>query len=196
MVFDLLLFTSTWAKETLQSGSLKVKKTWKRVLTNELGSVKIIKHFAKGSGGLDGGKCGTGPWKLNNDESKEPDKIQKSFICTRIEKIQSSNCERKCSKERRSSWKDWYSLRTDINTIVLRVWSWLRTNAGGVPNTCKSNEALRQISSERSWRWLSGGRVSNAWATCPSEGDSVWKRTLIPHNITKPHDFVIKDFIA
>ena len=27
-----------------------------------------------------------------------------------------------------------------------RVWSWLRTNAGGVPNTCKSSEHLRACS--------------------------------------------------
>ena len=44
--------------------------------------------------------------------------------------------------------------------------------------------------------WLSGGRVSNAWVTCLSEWNNVWKRTLIPHNITRPHDHVIKDFIA
>ena len=28
----------------------------------------------------------------------------------------------------------------------MRVWSWLRMNAGGVLNTCKSNEALYKIS--------------------------------------------------
>ena len=27
-------------------------------------------------------------------------------------------------------------------TINKRVWSWLRMNAGGVPNTCKSSEAV------------------------------------------------------
>ena len=26
-----------------------------------------------------------------------------------------------------------------LDTILLRVWSWLRMNAGGVLNTCKSN---------------------------------------------------------
>ena len=34
---------------------------------------------------------------------------------------------------------------------------------------------------------LSGGRVSNAWATCPSEGDNSWKRLLIPHNVFGRH---------
>ena len=26
----------------------------------------------------------------------------------------------------------------------------------------------------------SGGRVSNAWATCPADRDNAWKRALIP----------------
>ena len=34
----------------------------------------------------------------------------------------------------------------------LRVWSWLRTNAGGVPNTCKSNEN-RRIETSVDWSW-------------------------------------------
>ena len=29
---------------------------------------------------------------------------------------------------------------------------------------------------------LSGGRVSNAWGTCPVPGDNTWKQVLIPHN--------------
>ena len=41
----------------------------------------------------------------------------------------------------------------------------------------------------------SGGRVSNAWVTCPVQGDNSWKRLLIPHNIAKPHDFAIKDLL-
>ena len=73
-------------------------------------------------------------------------------------------------------------------------------NAGGVLNTCKSNGVLlprlRKLASEESFEVLSGGRVSNAWVTCLTLGDSSWKRLIIPHNITKPHDFVIKDFIA
>ena len=51
----------------------------------------------------------------------------------------------------------------------MRVWSWLRMNAGGVLNTCKSNEALWYF---RIDEWLSGGRVSNAWVTCLIQGDN------------------------
>ena len=44
----------------------------------------INKHFARGGREGKPSRERKGPWKLNNDESKEPDKIQKSFICTRI----------------------------------------------------------------------------------------------------------------
>ena len=35
------------------------------------------------------------------------------------------------------------SLKLRIWESFSRVWSWLRTNAGGVPNTCKSNEGMQ-----------------------------------------------------
>ena len=35
--------------------------------------------------------------------------------------------------------------------------------------------------------------MSNAWVTCLAEGDNSWKRLLIPHNKSKPHDFDFKD---
>ena len=74
--------------------------------------------------------------------------------------------------------------------LYLRVWSWLRMNAGGVPNTCKSNEE------DRFGGFLSGGRVSNAWVTCPIQGNNSWKRLLIPHKRTLPHGKVWKDYIG
>ena len=51
---------------------------------------------------------------------------------------------------------------------------------------------LRRIPS--GWRLciLSGGRVSNAWVTCPVQGDNSWKRLLIPHKRTVPHGTVWK----
>ena len=69
----------------------------------------------------------------------------------------------------------------------LRVWSWLRTNAGGVPNTCKSNGVPFGV--------LSGERVSNAWRTCLSVGDNSWKRLLIPHNVIWGHPWITKDLL-
>ena len=46
-------------------------------------------------------------------------------------------------------------------------------NAGGVPNTCKSSEPFG----------VSGGRVSNAWVTCPVHTDNIPKGMLIRDNI-------------
>ena len=76
--------------------------------------------------------------------------------------------------------------------IFQRVRSWLRMNAGGVPNTCKSNEAPFHDPFGVTRLWLSGGRVSNAWGTCPVLGDSDWKRSIIPHKRTTSHDDVWK----
>ena len=47
-------------------------------------------------------------------------------------------------------------------------------NAGGVPNTCKSN--VNSIFGTRE----SGERVSNTLVTCPEEGDNSSKEELIP----------------
>ncbi len=51
-------------------------------------------------------------------------------------------------------------------------------NAGGVPNTCKSNGEHGEIYFPV---FLSGERVSNALVTCPEEGDNSSKGLLIPH---------------
>ena len=58
----------------------------------------------------------------------------------------------------------WQSGKTKIK-ILLRVWSWLRMNAGGMPKTCKSNEVVQ-------WRWsactksdLGCHLVAKGWVT-------------------------------
>ena len=83
----------------------------------------------------------------------------------------------------KSKWASMKMLDQDLNS---RVWSWLRTNAGGVPNTCKSNGDIYF------GRYLSGARVSNAWTTWPSEGDNTWKQMLIPHETTAWHQGGVK----
>ena len=60
-------------------------------------------------------------------------------------------------------------------------------NAGGVPNTCKSNGVLAIV--------LSGERVSNALVTCPEVGDNSSKGLLIPHDISWVRDRLIKGVI-
>src|SRR3954468_831807 len=56
-----------------------------------------------------------------------------------------------------------------------RVCSWLRTNAGGVLNTCKwSDEPGLALGQSRE-------RVSNTWVTCPDDRDNPGKPGLIPY---------------
>ena len=62
-----------------------------------------------------------------------------------------------------------------------RVRSWLRMNAGGAPNTCKSNG--RTHLGGRG----SGERLSNTWATCPPPRDSLGKPWVIPDVPPPPH---------
>ena len=57
-------------------------------------------------------------------------------------------------------------------------------NASGRLNTCKSRGKVA-ISE-------TGARVSNAYATCPLQGDSPSKGGLIPHNIVLSHGRTIK----
>ena len=53
------------------------------------------------------------------------------------------------------------AILTRIQTFLTRVWSWLRMNAGGVLNTCKSNEALLTDSSDE----ILSDWVADGWVT-------------------------------
>ena len=61
-----------------------------------------------------------------------------------------------------------------------RVRSWLRMNAGGAPNTCKSNGTPPR-------REASGERLSNTWRTCPLLGDSRGKPRVTPDDPGAAH---------
>ena len=69
----------------------------------------------------------------------------------------------------------------NIKIIQWRVWSWLRMNASGRLNTCKSRGSMGRRFVEV--LMATGARVRNAWATCPFLGNNRWKRRLIPHSI-------------
>ena len=62
-------------------------------------------------------------------------------------------------------------------------------NAGGVLNTCKSNEDL--FSSEE--RFPSGERVSNALVICPEERNNSGKLELIPHVVAVFRKLCLKE---
>ena len=61
-----------------------------------------------------------------------------------------------------------------------RVRSWLRMNAGGAPNTCKSNGTPPR-------REASGERLSNTWRTCPLLGNSRGKPRVMPDDPGAAH---------
>ena len=65
-----------------------------------------------------------------------------------------------------------------LKFLQRRVWSWLRMNASGKPNTCKSNGNFWCLH-----RKTSGERVRNAYAICLLLGYSPEKFGLIPYNI-------------
>ena len=64
--------------------------------------------------------------------------------------------------------------------IGRRVRSWLRMNAGGAPNTCKSNGTRLRAEA-------SGERLSNTWRTRPLPRDSPGKPGVIPDAPSRPH---------
>ncbi len=64
-------------------------------------------------------------------------------------------------------------------------------NAGGVPNTCKSNEELLVI---YYWISLSGERVSNALVTCLEVRNNSGKLELIPYVVCGFRNHLLKVF--
>ena len=147
----------------------KPQKRWKNILTNGFLCGKIFKFAARRM---------TVPCKLNNAKTNKTP-LTNLWICLkRKRKTANENSWVNCQKR---LFRKWFEAWKRFRYNFLRVWSWLRTNAGGVPNTCKSNEALYSEIRQRIL-WLSGGRVSNVWATCLSVGDNSWKRLLIPHD--------------
>ena len=121
-------------------------------------------------------------WKVNNESFREKTKR----YSLEIKKYQKVN--QKKIKKLKFIKKSLKKLK-----IILRVWSWLRINAGGAHKTCKSNGSRYK----KDWRfiWLrfynngfSGGLVSNAWATCLLEGNNSEKSLLIPHMPWTSHD--------
>ena len=86
-------------------------------------------------------------------------------------------------------------MRSRINLVVniiknwqWRVWSWLRMNASGRPNTCKSRGNREKLA----FPLTTGARVRNAYATYLLQEYSPEKFGLILHNIFFMHMIKIK----
>ena len=100
-------------------------------------------------------------------------KSEKHFRWSRPLKTEQSKTNQMC----RASWfnsrqqtfltsKQYASKQIELNnrkivlTFIMRVWSWLRTNAGGVPNTCKSNASFLPSACTQLERGVADGWVT------------------------------------
>ena len=78
------------------------------------------------------------PCKLNNVTNT---KHQKDLVVSKLWKKLVRTTVNYFFEAKMSFNKIDLSSESCLDTILLRVWSWLRMNAGGVLNTCKSNGA-------------------------------------------------------
>ena len=211
-----MLSRAYWDIISLENMSVKsvekfFEKIWKKVLTKVRVSDIIVKlsrksgsdHGAKSESkkfwkkfkkGIDKGEA---MWYNRQALARERSKLDNWTTEDRSTK-QICKCEYKiCQNQREHNSKKVKKARINSSNRIwpwkrkiyncLRVWSWLRMNAGGVHNTFKSNG--------EPFGGISGGRVSNAWATCPCVGDNSWKRLLIPHNASGTHVSDAKDLL-
>ena len=124
---------------------------------------------------------GSDPWKRYSEDRQAREKFTKTARARAWARANSKQSD---------FWERQRNLPSKFcEGLNIRVWSWLRTNAGGVPNTCKSSGDNGELAQS----CFSGGRVSNAWAICPVQGDNNWKQLLIPHETTMSHGKGVKD---
>ena len=85
------------------------------------------------------------PCKLNNAKTKWTPWTIKMDCLSVLERI-TANENSWVIIARSKLFKKWFELPLrKFRYNFLRVWSWLRTNAGGVPNTCKSNGVMISV---------------------------------------------------
>ena len=123
-------------------------------------------------------------WQINSNATLKIPRFSEKWIA----RFKNKQIDEKDREATRINSKQCQIKLAGKKLFNMRVWSWLRMNAGGVPNTCKSNGIYMKPSDCK----FSGGRVSNAWVTCLVLGDNSWKRLLIPHKRTASHEAVWK----
>ena len=168
----------TWHRKICKRERKKLKKSFKKRLTSKSGCVIMDKLFTR-EHRTKFGSTQIKNWIEGNELNIFLWKLFESFcqltFSTQVLKVSQQNNVRAVA--RKSSFKQ----------LNLRVWFWLRMNAGGVLNTCKSN-GQKELAP-----FVSGGRVSNTWATCPYLGNNTVKIVLIPHKTTTRHLVAVKD---
>ena len=144
--------------------------------------------------------AGSAPWKLNNDETKTLKRFLSFAIMQNV--LYRDFGKRNCFKKWLvSEWRnERLSSKNGLNTgrcldIIFREFDpgSGRTLAACLTHASRTMKFWRRLRSTEGW--ISGGRVSNAWVTCLSEWNNIWKRRVIPHNVTGSHDPVTKGAI-
>ena len=149
------------------------------------------------------------PCKLNNvtkrkhqtvsfrvrNHKKAPKKLR-----GRVQSITGARNYKKHEAMTNSSMKDQFELRF----VLIPFYREFDPGSGRTLAACLTHASRTRICGKRI-RPIeaedSGGRVSNAWGTCLSEGDNSWKRLLIPHDAWLGHpghakDLSLKDGLA
>ena len=136
------------------------------------------------------------PWKLNNDENK----TLKRFLSFAKAKRTLQRFRKRNENNRQQMTNERLSSENGLNTwrcldIIFREFDpgSGRTLAACLTHASRTMKLWRRLRPTE-W-WISGGRVSNAWVTCLSEGNNIWKRMVIPHNVIGPHDLITKGAI-
>ncbi len=97
------------------------------------------------------------------------------------------NKRNKIKKRTEDSARNWLGSKSHLQR---RVWSWLRMNASGRLNTCKSRGSMVF------GPMATGKRVRNAYTTNHILGDSPEKLGIIPHKTVNRHRLAIKDLLV
>ena len=165
-----------------------MKRIWKKFLTNGWGCVKINEFRAEFERAmkpvLKSVKNRNVPCKLNNVN------MTKKHLGQFLIKLFLSQTEMfECENSQRISWviaKSKYLMNDFKNLGSLNTIYWeFDPGSGRTLAACLTHASRTELFGSRlrpSEFEFSGERVSNAWATCLSEGDNSWKRLLIPHN--------------
>ena len=158
----------------------KVKKISKKVLTKEKKG-GIIPRLRKSAATIIENWTTRDEYKARSWEIK--------IVCeTNLAILEENTTQTKSKVKSKSSSKDWITL-WGVLIQIFREFDpgsgW--TLAACITHSSRTDEGLRP--------WVSGGRVSNAWATCLTVRDNVWKRPLIPYDASGTHVSDAKDLL-
>ena len=156
------------------------QKTWKKYLTNAWECDKVNEFAAEAADELKRAAKRRVPCKLNNEKHakcKHLGQIKQVVFCDERITANENSWVYSSGKTR----KRLYVLQSTYDTIHREF----DPGSGRTLAACLTHASRTELIGSRlrpSEFKFSGGRVSNAWGTCLSEGDNSWKRLLIPHD--------------